>query len=155
MKNLWPFPSRSHRSPWWVMTGAALWCGPWLSIIPRESGDHTCADSGAPPSRVLDAGVNCVFSCVWSAVASLNTPMFPSDPSIPPAEKFKALPKFDYQIYFQKPVSLSAACEHANTVCFNKILLVYCFLLSKRSWFTVIWRIKEKRNGPIHVYTHI
>uniref|UniRef100_A0A673L252 Bifunctional epoxide hydrolase 2-like n=1 Tax=Sinocyclocheilus rhinocerous TaxID=307959 RepID=A0A673L252_9TELE len=39
------------------------------------------------------------------AVASLNTPIFPVDPKTNPMEKLKAMPIFDYQIYFQKPVS--------------------------------------------------
>ncbi|XP_071369926.1 bifunctional epoxide hydrolase 2 [Centroberyx affinis] len=45
------------------------------------------------------------------AVASLNTPLFPVDPSVPPAEKLKALPIFDYQIYFQKPGVAEAELE--------------------------------------------
>nr|XP_040031311.1 bifunctional epoxide hydrolase 2 isoform X3 [Gasterosteus aculeatus aculeatus] len=40
------------------------------------------------------------------AAASLNTPLFPADPSVSPAEKLKAIPIFDYQLYFQKPVSV-------------------------------------------------
>uniref|UniRef100_A0A667XBS9 AB hydrolase-1 domain-containing protein n=1 Tax=Myripristis murdjan TaxID=586833 RepID=A0A667XBS9_9TELE len=45
------------------------------------------------------------------AVASLNTPLFPVDPSVPPAEKMKALDIFDYQIYFQKPGVAEAELE--------------------------------------------
>uniref|UniRef100_A0A3B4Y6M7 Epoxide hydrolase 2, cytoplasmic n=1 Tax=Seriola lalandi dorsalis TaxID=1841481 RepID=A0A3B4Y6M7_SERLL len=45
------------------------------------------------------------------AVASLNTPLFPADPSAPPAEKVKALPIFDYQLYFQKPGVAEAELE--------------------------------------------
>uniref|UniRef100_UPI003AB07FE4 bifunctional epoxide hydrolase 2 n=1 Tax=Centroberyx gerrardi TaxID=166262 RepID=UPI003AB07FE4 len=45
------------------------------------------------------------------AVASLNTPLFPVDPSVPPEEKLKALPIFDYQIYFQKPGVAEAELE--------------------------------------------
>ncbi|KAM7365797.1 hypothetical protein PAMP_016702 [Pampus punctatissimus] len=37
------------------------------------------------------------------AVSSLNTPLFPVDPSVHPAEKIKSVPIFDYQLYFQKP----------------------------------------------------
>ncbi|XP_076155400.1 bifunctional epoxide hydrolase 2 [Alosa pseudoharengus] len=37
------------------------------------------------------------------AVASLNTPLFPVDPNKNPMEGLKAMPIFDYQIYFQKP----------------------------------------------------
>ncbi|KAM9766905.1 LOW QUALITY PROTEIN: bifunctional epoxide hydrolase 2 [Menidia menidia] len=45
------------------------------------------------------------------AVASLNTPLFPVDPSVPPSEKIKALPIFDYQLYFQKPGVAEAELE--------------------------------------------
>ncbi|XP_015249181.1 PREDICTED: bifunctional epoxide hydrolase 2 [Cyprinodon variegatus] len=45
------------------------------------------------------------------AVASLNTPLFPPDPSAPVTEKLKALPIFDYQIYFQKPGVAEAELE--------------------------------------------
>uniref|UniRef100_A0A2K6GVY1 Bifunctional epoxide hydrolase 2 n=1 Tax=Propithecus coquereli TaxID=379532 RepID=A0A2K6GVY1_PROCO len=37
------------------------------------------------------------------AVASLNTPFFPADPSVHPLESIKANPVFDYQLYFQEP----------------------------------------------------
>ncbi|XP_042338284.1 bifunctional epoxide hydrolase 2, partial [Plectropomus leopardus] len=37
-----------------------------------------------------------------SAVVSLNTPMFSVDPSESFSEKLKAIPIFDYQLYFQK-----------------------------------------------------
>ncbi|CAL8291049.1 unnamed protein product [Lota lota] len=37
------------------------------------------------------------------AVASLNTPLFPVDPTVDPLQKLKAFPIFDYQIYFQEP----------------------------------------------------
>uniref|UniRef100_A0A3B5LE49 AB hydrolase-1 domain-containing protein n=1 Tax=Xiphophorus couchianus TaxID=32473 RepID=A0A3B5LE49_9TELE len=46
------------------------------------------------------------------AVASLNTPLFPPDPSKPASEKLKALPAFDYQIYFQKPGVAEAELEN-------------------------------------------
>ncbi|XP_059183945.1 LOW QUALITY PROTEIN: bifunctional epoxide hydrolase 2 [Centropristis striata] len=45
------------------------------------------------------------------AVASLNTPLFRNDPSVSPAMKVKALPIFDYQIYFQKPGVAEAELE--------------------------------------------
>ncbi|GAA6233097.1 bifunctional epoxide hydrolase 2 [Lates japonicus] len=45
------------------------------------------------------------------AVASLNTPWFLVDPSVPSVEKLKALPIFDYQIYFQKPGVAEAEME--------------------------------------------
>ncbi|XP_052436621.1 bifunctional epoxide hydrolase 2 [Carassius gibelio] len=60
-------------------------------------------------------------SLVWSmaqfhpervrAVASLNTPLFPVDPNTNPMEKLKALPIFDYQMYFQKPGVAEAELE--------------------------------------------
>ncbi|XP_031143145.1 bifunctional epoxide hydrolase 2 [Sander lucioperca] len=45
------------------------------------------------------------------AVASLNTPLFPVDPAVHPAEKLKAVPIFDYQLYFQKPGVAEAELE--------------------------------------------
>ncbi|XP_017290041.1 bifunctional epoxide hydrolase 2 [Kryptolebias marmoratus] len=45
------------------------------------------------------------------AVASLNTPLFPVDPSVPPSKKLLASPIFDYQIYFQKPGVAEAELE--------------------------------------------
>ncbi|XP_028255549.1 bifunctional epoxide hydrolase 2 [Parambassis ranga] len=45
------------------------------------------------------------------AVASLNTPLFPVDPSVPPAERLKSVPIFDYQLYFQKPGAAEAELE--------------------------------------------
>uniref|UniRef100_A0A8C8B010 Epoxide hydrolase 2 n=1 Tax=Otus sunia TaxID=257818 RepID=A0A8C8B010_9STRI len=38
------------------------------------------------------------------AVASLNTPYRPADPTVDIVEKMKAYPNFDYQFYFQEPV---------------------------------------------------
>ncbi|KAA0711573.1 Bifunctional epoxide hydrolase 2 [Triplophysa tibetana] len=45
------------------------------------------------------------------AVASLNTPLFPVDPNTNPLEKLKAIPIFDYQLYFQKPGVAEAELE--------------------------------------------
>ncbi|KAG7259099.1 hypothetical protein CRUP_007064 [Coryphaenoides rupestris] len=45
------------------------------------------------------------------AVASLNTPLFPLDPTTDPMLKLKAIPIFDYQIYFQEPVDSQADQE--------------------------------------------
>uniref|UniRef100_A0A8C2FLZ7 Bifunctional epoxide hydrolase 2 n=1 Tax=Cyprinus carpio TaxID=7962 RepID=A0A8C2FLZ7_CYPCA len=45
------------------------------------------------------------------AVASLNTPLFPVDPKTNPIERLKAIPIFDYQIYFQKPGVAEAELE--------------------------------------------
>uniref|UniRef100_A0A3B5LC91 AB hydrolase-1 domain-containing protein n=1 Tax=Xiphophorus couchianus TaxID=32473 RepID=A0A3B5LC91_9TELE len=53
------------------------------------------------------------------AVASLNTPLFPPDPSKPASEKLKALPAFDYQIYFQKPGVAEAELENDLERTFN------------------------------------
>ena len=39
------------------------------------------------------------------AVASLNTPYRPADPAVDIVEKMKTYPTFDYQFYFQEPVS--------------------------------------------------
>ncbi|KAG7261068.1 hypothetical protein CRUP_031663 [Coryphaenoides rupestris] len=45
------------------------------------------------------------------AVASLNTPLFPLDPTTDPMLKLKAIPIFDYQIYFQEPGVAEAELE--------------------------------------------
>ncbi|XP_069576402.1 bifunctional epoxide hydrolase 2 [Brachyistius frenatus] len=45
------------------------------------------------------------------AVASLNTPLLPVDPSTSPAEKLKNIPAFDYQLYFEKPGAAEAELE--------------------------------------------
>uniref|UniRef100_A0A8C4RRN3 Epoxide hydrolase 2, cytoplasmic n=1 Tax=Erpetoichthys calabaricus TaxID=27687 RepID=A0A8C4RRN3_ERPCA len=45
------------------------------------------------------------------AVASLNTPLFPVDPNADPMERLRALPIFDYQLYFQEPGVAEAELE--------------------------------------------
>uniref|UniRef100_A0A8C9J811 Epoxide hydrolase 2 n=1 Tax=Panthera tigris altaica TaxID=74533 RepID=A0A8C9J811_PANTA len=45
------------------------------------------------------------------AVASLNPPFIPADPSVPTMEKIKANPIFDYQLYFQEPGVAEAELE--------------------------------------------
>uniref|UniRef100_A0A3P9J395 Epoxide hydrolase 2, cytoplasmic n=1 Tax=Oryzias latipes TaxID=8090 RepID=A0A3P9J395_ORYLA len=45
------------------------------------------------------------------AVASLNTPLFKVDPSVPSSEKLKDIPIFDYQLYFQTPGVAEAELE--------------------------------------------
>ncbi|XP_039073312.1 bifunctional epoxide hydrolase 2 isoform X3 [Hyaena hyaena] len=45
------------------------------------------------------------------AVASLNTPFIPADPRVPPMERIKANPVFDYQLYFQAPGVAEAELE--------------------------------------------
>uniref|UniRef100_UPI0037E701A5 bifunctional epoxide hydrolase 2 n=1 Tax=Semicossyphus pulcher TaxID=241346 RepID=UPI0037E701A5 len=45
------------------------------------------------------------------AAASLNTPLFPADPAVPPEDKLKSIPTFDYQIYFNKPGVAEAELE--------------------------------------------
>ncbi|KAM6894096.1 bifunctional epoxide hydrolase 2 [Xenentodon cancila] len=44
------------------------------------------------------------------AVASLNTPLIPADPAVPP-DKLSAIPIFDYQLYFRKPGVAEAELE--------------------------------------------
>lgn len=44
------------------------------------------------------------LSSAHRAVASLNTPLFDANPAV--LQKLKDLGIFDYQVYFQKPVSL-------------------------------------------------
>ncbi|KAM6354816.1 bifunctional epoxide hydrolase 2 [Podargus strigoides] len=45
------------------------------------------------------------------AVASLNTPYRPADPTVDIVEKMKAVPIFDYQFYFQEPGVAEAELE--------------------------------------------
>uniref|UniRef100_A0A8C8AZZ6 Epoxide hydrolase 2 n=1 Tax=Otus sunia TaxID=257818 RepID=A0A8C8AZZ6_9STRI len=45
------------------------------------------------------------------AVASLNTPYRPADPTVDIVEKMKAYPNFDYQFYFQEPGVAEAELE--------------------------------------------
>lgn len=45
------------------------------------------------------------------AVASLNTPFFEVNPSVPSSESIKANPIFDYQLYFQEPGVAEAELE--------------------------------------------
>uniref|UniRef100_A0AAX7SLM8 AB hydrolase-1 domain-containing protein n=1 Tax=Astatotilapia calliptera TaxID=8154 RepID=A0AAX7SLM8_ASTCA len=45
------------------------------------------------------------------AVASLNTPMFKLNPLVPAFERLKAIPIFDYQVYFQTPGVAEAELE--------------------------------------------
>uniref|UniRef100_A0A3Q4I0D3 Epoxide hydrolase 2, cytoplasmic n=1 Tax=Neolamprologus brichardi TaxID=32507 RepID=A0A3Q4I0D3_NEOBR len=45
------------------------------------------------------------------AVASLNTPMFTLNPLVPAFERLKAIPIFDYQVYFQTPGVAEAELE--------------------------------------------
>lgn len=106
--------SLSRGSPWWATTGAAPWCGTWLSFSRRGSGrEHT---HPVLSTSTLAAELKCVFCCRhYRAVASLNTPLFRVDPSVSMEEKVKEMPIFDYQIYFQKPVSLPAARLRAHT----------------------------------------
>lgn len=62
------------------------------------------------------------------AVASLNTPLFPVDPNKNPMQTLKSIPVFEYQIYFQEPVSDMFSLAKLFRVCFNQIVL-YCILL--------------------------
>ncbi|XP_030215860.1 bifunctional epoxide hydrolase 2 [Gadus morhua] len=57
------------------------------------------------------------------AVASLNTPLFPVDPTSDPLMKVKAIPIFDYQIYFQEPGVAEAELETDLERTFNIFFL--------------------------------
>lgn len=45
------------------------------------------------------------------AVASLNTPLMPANPEVPPMEVIKSIPVFNYQLYFQEPGVAEAELE--------------------------------------------
>uniref|UniRef100_A0A8C2FR44 Bifunctional epoxide hydrolase 2 n=1 Tax=Cyprinus carpio TaxID=7962 RepID=A0A8C2FR44_CYPCA len=80
---------------------------------------NPCKFKGIP--QVTLVGHDWGGSLVWNmaqfhservrAVASLNTPLFPVDPKTNPIERLKAIPIFDYQIYFQKPGVAEAELE--------------------------------------------
>lgn len=55
----------------------------------------------------LFLGFSLSASCCWCprAVAGLNTPYKPANPNVDVMEMIKARPVFDYQLYFQEPVS--------------------------------------------------
>lgn len=57
-----PCSSPYHRSPWWVTTGVAPWCGPWPASIPRESGKHTHRHTQSP--RACTVKLKCFSMCV-------------------------------------------------------------------------------------------
>lgn len=56
--------------------------------------------------RLSSYRVCVLVSFFHRAVASLNTPFIPANPTVSPMERIKANPVFDYQLYFQEPVSL-------------------------------------------------
>lgn len=51
-------------------------------------------------------------------MASLNTPFMPANPKVPLMEALKANPIFDYQLYFQEPVSLDPESSDSSKVLF-------------------------------------
>lgn len=63
-----------------------------------------CSELQLFQGKVLNVCLDASFP--HRAVASLNTPFIPADPSVPAIERIKANPVFDYQLYFQEPVSV-------------------------------------------------
>uniref|UniRef100_A0A3P8YR26 AB hydrolase-1 domain-containing protein n=1 Tax=Esox lucius TaxID=8010 RepID=A0A3P8YR26_ESOLU len=80
-------------------------------ICQVQHAEHYLSQQGIP--QVTLVGHDWGGSFAWNmaqchpervqAVASLNTPLFPVDPSKNPMEFMKTVPIFDYQVYFQKP----------------------------------------------------
>jgi len=67
-------------SPWWVTTGVACWCGPWLSISLRESGTHTHTHT--------QYCVHTVYSVLLSRVQGGGVPEHASVPRGPVSQSF-------------------------------------------------------------------
>uniref|UniRef100_A0AAZ3Q7J6 AB hydrolase-1 domain-containing protein n=1 Tax=Oncorhynchus tshawytscha TaxID=74940 RepID=A0AAZ3Q7J6_ONCTS len=80
--------------------------------IDEYSQEQICQVKGGIPQVTL-VGHDWGGSVVWNmaqchpervrAVASLNTPLFPVDPSKNPMDFLKTVPIFNYQLYFQDP----------------------------------------------------
>ncbi|XP_010621757.1 bifunctional epoxide hydrolase 2 isoform X1 [Fukomys damarensis] len=66
------------------------------------------------------------------AVASLNTPFIPANPKVHPMETIKAIPVFDYQLYFQEPGVAEAELEQNLSRTFKSI-----FRASDENFLTV------------------
>ncbi|XP_077960142.1 bifunctional epoxide hydrolase 2 isoform X2 [Gasterosteus aculeatus] len=68
------------------------------------------------------------------AAASLNTPLFPADPSVSPAEKLKTIPIFDYQLYFQKPRYFYCTTPQRYFCCTAPQRYFYCTTPQRYLW---------------------
>uniref|UniRef100_A0A8C7CJ69 Epoxide hydrolase 2, cytoplasmic n=1 Tax=Oncorhynchus kisutch TaxID=8019 RepID=A0A8C7CJ69_ONCKI len=88
--------------------------------IEEYSQEQICQVKGGIPQVTL-VGHDWGGSVVWNmaqchpervrAVASLNTPLFPVDPSKNPMDFLKTVPIFNYQLYFQEPGVAEAEME--------------------------------------------
>ncbi|XP_040821920.1 bifunctional epoxide hydrolase 2 isoform X2 [Ochotona curzoniae] len=72
------------------------------------------------------------------AVASLNTPFIPADPSVPAIERIKANPVFDYQLYFQEPGVAEAELEQNLSRTFKS------FFRASEEGFLAVNKVRER-----------
>ncbi|XP_004579142.2 bifunctional epoxide hydrolase 2 [Ochotona princeps] len=72
------------------------------------------------------------------AVASLNTPFIPADPSVPAIERIRANPVFDYQLYFQEPGVAEAELEQNLSRTFKS------FFRASEEGFLLVNKVRER-----------
>lgn len=60
----------------------------------------------------------------------MNTPFIPANPNVPPLESIKANPVFDYQLYFQEPVSVAPRATTGAFVFAFPLPISFAFALS-------------------------
>lgn len=78
----------------------------------------------------------CCFNAAYScrAVASLNTPLMPPNPEVSPMEVIRSIPVFNYQLYFQEPVSAGHKRDDVSVRVFLLFLLCSFFLSLPQSF---------------------
>ncbi|KAL0612785.1 LOW QUALITY PROTEIN: Bifunctional epoxide hydrolase 2 [Plecturocebus cupreus] len=75
------------------------------------------------------------------AVASLNTPFMPANPNVHPMESIKAIPMFDYQLYFQEPCGTKSNTGSVSVA----FLLPVSFLFALSLSLLILRGISQKR----------
>ncbi|XP_027782798.2 bifunctional epoxide hydrolase 2 isoform X1 [Marmota flaviventris] len=71
------------------------------------------------------------------AVASVNTPFMPANPKVSPMEIIKAIPVFDYQLYFQEPGVAEAELEQNLSRTFRS------FFRTSDEGFLAVHKVRE------------
>lgn len=132
------------------------------SLVLAFNWDKVLSGSCRPSSYQISV------SSFHRAVASLNTPYIAVNPNVPQIETIKANPIFDYQLYFQEPVSLGPREQWSqqgiallSSFSPSPIGLIYLCPLSFsvalfRNDFTngLRWNWFWSSDGPFHVMTH-